>query len=118
MRDVEGVALLDHCQAGLAVTFIMGGNFLWCAGMKKAQSPVKNFGHKRLAGINHENNIFANSGLIRQRFAGGIWTWQAGFQGKHYRLLVQLAHRHAEQGGYVSVCRLSPGPNKSSQAGP
>ena len=24
MRDVEGVALLDHCQAGLAVTFIMG----------------------------------------------------------------------------------------------
>ena len=61
--------MLDHCQAGLAVTFIMGRDFLWCGiwtGMKQAQRPVKGFGlDVWLARVNrHENNIFAKFGLI------------------------------------------------------
>ena len=108
--------MLDHCQAGLAVTFIMSGNFLWCTGMKKAQSPARNFGLEGVAGINHENNIFAKSGLIRQRFATGYGIGSQSFEAGS--LLAQLAHLHGEQGGYVSLCRLSPAPNKSSQAGP
>ena len=64
-REGAGAALLDHCQAGLAVTFIMGGNFLRCTGMKKAQSPVRNFGLEGVAGINHENNISGKPALIR-----------------------------------------------------
>jgi hypothetical protein len=49
MRDVEGAALLDHCQAGLAVTFIMGRvsySVVCWAGIEKAQSPVRNFGQQ------------------------------------------------------------------------
>ena len=93
-RDDAGAALLDHCQAGLAVTFIMGGNFLCCAGMKRAQIPAKNFGPEGVAGINHENNIFAKSGLIQQRFAGGVQPRRSVFRGRQCRLPAQLAHRH------------------------
>ena len=86
--------MLDHCQAGLAVTFIMGGNFLWCAVMKKAQSPGKTLGLRGVAGINHEHHIFTKSGLIRQRLAGGVRPRRSVFRGKQYRLPAQLAHRH------------------------
>ena len=70
-RYDAGAALLDHCQAGLAVTFIMGGNFLRCAGMKKAQSLARNFGLEGVTEVNRENNIFSKFGLIRQRFMAG-----------------------------------------------
>ena len=74
MRDVKGVALLDHCQAGLAVTFIMGVNFLGDAGLEwKSPKSGKELWAAGLAGINHENNICANFAQIQSRTVN-VWA--------------------------------------------
>ena len=68
MRDVEEVALLDHCQAGLAVTFIMGGVsygvLCWNGKSPKSGEELWATG---LVGINHENNICAHFAQIQSR---------------------------------------------------
>ena len=74
MRDVEGFALLDHCQAGLVVTFIMGGVSYGVLGWnEKSPKSGEELWATGLAGINHENNICADFAQIQLRPVN-VWT--------------------------------------------